>query len=88
MFKNANQRRMLFAQDAAKKKGLDPSFTPRKTSTSISSSPGLPTPEGIPSPAKMGLSSPTASPNVIPALPPMPKMARFAKTRKYLKRSF
>lgn len=81
-FRNPNQRKMLFAQDAAKKKGLDPKSSP----TSLT--PGLPPTQGIPSIAKSGLPKPTSNPNIIPALPPMPKMAKFAKTRKYLKRSF
>lgn len=71
--------------DADKKKttGIDPS---KSNPTKLT--PGLPGTQGVPSPTKSGLPKPTSNPNIIPALPPLPKMARFAKTRKYLKRSF
>jgi hypothetical protein len=97
-FKNPNQRKFLFAQDKDKQKGINSTKSnPNSISTAWPSSQRTEPPAayklGNPSAPKFhppvsASIKPTSNPNIIPPLPPLAKMPKFGRTRKYLKKGF
>lgn len=89
-FKSAKQRAFLFAMDRDKAKGQNPQqIHAQKSSAQPVSLPPAQAP--MPHNIKIGTIKPTATPKLklpkstIPALPGLPKPAKFGKIRKFLK---
>lgn len=89
-FKSAKQRAFLFAMDKDKAKGQDPQqIHAQKSSAQAVSLPPAQAP--MPHNIKMGTIKPTSIPKLklpktsIPALPGLPKPAKFAKVKKFFK---
>lgn len=92
MFKSDKLRKMLFAQDQDKAQGIPvnktiPNSFPTQNHPEIIK-PVQPINSGVPQfkPQIPKSIKPTANPNIIPSLPSMPKPAKFAKIKKYLKK--
>ena len=82
-FKGPGQRKFFFAAQDDKKKGLNP--MEQKTKANPIDLKQAQAPLKSPSLNVPKLNNPTANPKPIPALPGLPKPARFAKMKKYFK---
>lgn len=91
-FKSDKIRKLLFAQDSDKSKGIPPNKSAPASFSTMNHpeiiKPVQPINSGVPQfkPSMPKSIKPTSNPGIIPSLPAMPKSAKFAKVKNYLKK--